>query len=290
MKNFNLLKGNQLEEAVFAIEKQILKEFGNTKDSELKIEQNKIIVKEGIRHEIDIYVTMNKGYGYKSIFLFECKNWASQKVGKNDISNFIDKIDLLDAQKGYFIGTEFTKDAIARGNLESRLEILKASPDEFAIFQNVEIEDPIKRKIELFKFYEPGEIVHLKPENDIKGDYDDVVIRLHDSIISKEVFLSRYLIKAINIELSKIEREKPGEYSYDFDRVFPFTDNSLKVNDIIMSHLRIKGNCTVLSCKPEIKFGFDIENRGKYMTIETDLPNDKKIKINLTALKKYIKK
>src|SRR5712691_2164301 len=67
-------KGNALENAVHAIEMVILRTNPATKDATITIEPKKIVVVDGVKHEIDIYITIDLGHGYKSVFIFECKN------------------------------------------------------------------------------------------------------------------------------------------------------------------------------------------------------------------------
>jgi len=76
-----LEKGNELETAVKAIEHAILQSAPGLEKDSFLIESKKIVVIEGVRHEIDVWVEIDHGKGYKSIFIFECKNWESS-VGR----------------------------------------------------------------------------------------------------------------------------------------------------------------------------------------------------------------
>ena len=77
-------KGAHLEDAVRLIEQTILNSKPGLKESPFSIEINKIFVADGVRHEIDVYVEIDLGHGYKSIFIFESKNWKDS-VGKNEL-------------------------------------------------------------------------------------------------------------------------------------------------------------------------------------------------------------
>src|SRR5260370_13292084 len=92
-------KGDALENAVAAIEEVILRSSVGRKPI---IEKKKIIIVNEVRHEIDVYVTADLAPGYKSIFIFECKNWK-EAVGKNEIIIFSEKIDLSRATYGGFV-------------------------------------------------------------------------------------------------------------------------------------------------------------------------------------------
>ena len=80
-----LEKGNALESAVAAIEKHILDTSPALREKTFFIEGKKIITVDGVHHEIDFYVTIDLGAGYRSVFIFECKNWQDP-VGKNESS------------------------------------------------------------------------------------------------------------------------------------------------------------------------------------------------------------
>lgn len=76
-----------------------------------------------MHHEIDIFVTIDLGQGYKSVFIFECKNWADA-VGENEIIVFQEKLDAGQAQHGFFVAKSFTADAKAQASKEPRLSLL----------------------------------------------------------------------------------------------------------------------------------------------------------------------
>lgn len=118
-------KGNVLEAAVRSIESAIIHSMPGYSDGIFKIEGKKIITVAGVRHEIDVYVTVTHGNGYDSLFIFECKNWTA-KVGKNEIIVFIEKIHDSNAHRGFFVARAFTKDAIAQAKRDSRVELLIA--------------------------------------------------------------------------------------------------------------------------------------------------------------------
>lgn len=103
-------KGNALEAAVAAIEGHILRTAPGLSEKTFLIESKKIINVAGVHHEIDIFVTIDLGNGYKSVFIFECKNWE-EPVGKNEVIVFSEKIAAAQAQRGYLVGKAFSKDA-----------------------------------------------------------------------------------------------------------------------------------------------------------------------------------
>src|SRR5437763_15769992 len=94
-------KGDQLERAVRAIEQAILAQSPGLKQNAFRIESKKLLVSDGVKHEIDLWVQVDIGPGYDSIFIFECKNWE-EKVSKNEIIIFSEKIKATNAQRGFF--------------------------------------------------------------------------------------------------------------------------------------------------------------------------------------------
>src|SRR6266702_2256214 len=141
------IKGDALEKAVQLLETYILGNNPATKDAIITIEPKKIITVNGVKHEIDIYITIDYGKGYKATFIFECKNWA-KKVDKNEIIVFSKKVEVVHSQTGYFIAKSFTRDAEAQAEQDGRLKLLIATEEletstrliiDFQIFVNTEL-------------------------------------------------------------------------------------------------------------------------------------------------------
>jgi hypothetical protein len=119
-------KGRELENAVHAIEAVILQSSPTLHDKAFAIEARKLITVGGVRHEIDIFVTVEVAKGYTSVFIFECKNWKAA-VGKNELIIFSKKIQATSAQSGFFVAKSFTKDAVAEAHQDPRITLLTAT-------------------------------------------------------------------------------------------------------------------------------------------------------------------
>lgn len=119
-------KGDTLENTVREIESAILHTAPGFSEGTFRIQSKRIVVSDGVRHEIDLYVTAALPTGYEAIFVFECKNWQD-KVGKNDIIVFSEKVKATNAQRGFFVAKSFTKDAVAQAEKDPRLELLTAA-------------------------------------------------------------------------------------------------------------------------------------------------------------------
>src|SRR5688572_22612809 len=116
------LDGKALERAIELIERQILDKIEKSNIGKVVVETRKIIIDEGVRHEIDIFVTVNLNIGTPLIYIFESKN-RKEKADKNDIIVFEAKIDAANAQKGYFVSREFTKDALNQAKKFPRISL-----------------------------------------------------------------------------------------------------------------------------------------------------------------------
>ncbi len=125
-------KGKALEKAVRAIEGAIVRSLPAYAEKTFVIESRKRLSVAGVTHEIDIMVTVQLGKGYDALFVFECKNWKD-KVGKNEIIVFSEKIRATGAQRGYFVAKSFTKPARSQAELSPRMTLTVVSevqPDE----------------------------------------------------------------------------------------------------------------------------------------------------------------
>lgn len=118
-------KGDSLENAVAAIEEFILQSSAGMGRKPI-VEKKKIITVNGVRHEIDIYVTADLAPGYKPIFIFECKNWK-EAVSKNDIIIFSAKIGASRANSGCFVAKSYTTDAVNQAKGDPRITLLLAA-------------------------------------------------------------------------------------------------------------------------------------------------------------------
>ena len=129
-------KGRLLEEGVRAIERHLLSTEAAIADGDLTIESRKIVIEAGVRNEIDLHITLRRPHGYDAVFIFECKNWKD-KVGKNELIVFSEKIKVSKAQRGFFMAPSFTDDARAQAALDQRVELVTATAKEIEDVQHV---------------------------------------------------------------------------------------------------------------------------------------------------------
>jgi hypothetical protein len=115
-------KGNALEYAVHCIEEAMHRNVPGLKGSNATIERNKIIVKNGVSHEIDLWVCVNPGTIYETTHILECKNWQ-RPVGTDEVFKLGGKMKALNAASGTIIAREFTSDAEALATTERCLAL-----------------------------------------------------------------------------------------------------------------------------------------------------------------------
>ncbi len=121
-------KGAALERATKAIEEMVIRSHPGLAQAPLSIRPNAIIVRNGVRHEIDPLVRINEGSPYETLQIFECKNWQ-EPVDKNAVTIFADKVEALNAARGTLIGRSFTRDAKAQAQSKSKLELVTFDED-----------------------------------------------------------------------------------------------------------------------------------------------------------------
>lgn len=119
------LKGTALEKAVEGIEGIILRAFPGYDEKTFRIARRKIVTVSGVKHEFDIWVEIDLGKGYRSLFVFECRNRV-EKVDKNDIIILSVKAQAVSAQSAFFVARGYTKDAEAQAATDPRMKLLLA--------------------------------------------------------------------------------------------------------------------------------------------------------------------
>lgn len=274
-------KGNALEEAVRMIETVILRANpATTQEATITIEPKKVMVIDGVKHEIDIFITIDHGRGYKAIFIFECKNWE-EAVGKNEIIVFSEKIKAVQAQQGYFIAKSFGEYAVAQAKQDKRIELLLASdalgllPPFVANFR-IAYCTVISRNISLGMIDDPQKIGMLTVPDDSKV-----------KVQNEELFLWAFNERIQKRVIDEVMSHEPTAtfkeglvYFYDKPRTFTFQPNELFVNGNELRELQAHIIWEVRIIRPRIVSKFDIKTRGRIITFESDLlPTGEIIKI-----------
>lgn len=263
-------KGDALEEAVRWLEQTILEQSPGTKDTAITIESKKIVIIDGVKHEIDLFITLNPGSSYKSVFIFECKNWE-EAVGKNEIIVFSEKIDAVQAQKGYFIATRFGEYAIAQAKKDRRIELREASTEVDTLpsfIANFHILHTTPLNINLhFKVIPAANknLVNLPITKAVKVRWKNEELPYDD--FARRIYT---IIKDETMNHEPTANFSEGSYSYERTQTFSFSPNELFMNELECREIDAHVIWEALIIRPLIVSKFDIKERGKVITLESD--------------------
>jgi len=259
-------KGNALEKAVRLIEGAIIHSFPGYSESTFRIEGKKIVVVDGVRHEVDVYVLASLGRGYESPFIFECKNWE-EKVGKNEIIILSEKVKVLGAQRGFFVAKSYTADAIAQAALDPRIELLTAAeldPATVAVPAGVHL-------------VQTGE-THGKAviRNKGSGKRETVPMDLEAAsfeLQGETTDLSKYVRSWIEKAREERCRSFPsltldGEHTLEFKETRTFQQGEAVVNGKPVAAIDLEGTVKVQVFRAVVVSAFEVTTRGRLISVE----------------------
>jgi hypothetical protein len=264
-----LEKGNALEEAVKAIEHTILQSTSGLEKDSFLIVSKKIVIVEDVRHEIDVWAEIDHGKGYKSIYIFECKNWKSS-VGKNEIIVFSEKIDAVQANKGFFVAKSLTKDAKAQAKKDKRITILDAT------------EHPVENIPMPFNFHfilregEHGDLTveERNPSNKPLGkkellDFSTVECKLNDKPLNLLEYAQQWIKDCADKRLNSFQSAHKEEGIYDLDasdeRVFGKGELLIDGKDVEKLKLVVTFKTKIV--RQEIISHYEVATRGRRLSL-----------------------
>ncbi len=260
-------KGEALHQAVLAIEQHILHTAPHLKDKNFTIQDKKIINSAGVHHEIDIFVSVESAPGYSAIYIFECKNWKDA-VGKTEIIDFIEKIQCANAAHGYFVAKSFTKDAYAQAEKSTRLTLLVATendPKGLPIPGEFHTVASVGRRVEL-NLFQRGR----KPDSELVDiDITTAKAELNGTLIN----LNEYLVPIANETISRdvlsfrSHAFPVGEYEREGVSTRVFQPGELIVNEMDIELMEVRASYTATIYRPAIIWSFDVEKRGRVLTL-----------------------
>jgi hypothetical protein len=278
-------KGNALEDAVHAIETLILRSNPATKDATITIEPKKTVIVDGVKHEIDIYITIDLGHGYKSVYIFECKNWQ-ETVGKNEIIVFSEKINAVQAQKGYFIAKKFGRYAQAQAKKDKRIELLTASDalaslppfvNDFHFVQNVVVRSDITFRLAPD---DPQKIGTLTVTNESFVKYKN-----------EDLLVGKFNERMQNLVVDGFMNRQPtalfgeGVYNFTATKTLVFQPDELFLEGIACIAVDAHVTWDTHVIRPTIVSAFDIQTRGRTITFESvKLPSGGDITTSFIAI------
>lgn len=269
-------KGNALEEAVFAIEEQILRTSPNVKEKTYLIESKKHINAGVVHHEIDIFVTFELGPGYRPVYIFECKNWA-EAVGKNEIIVFSEKIAAAGAQRGFFIAKSFTADAVAQAQKEPRMELLVVTEHDPAnsilpFGYHTTFTKPSHIKCTLRKW-------GATSKNATAFDISQAVATLDGKPLSLVDYFNGWGTEAMNESMRTFPSGTmpDGIYQRECAAERMFSEGCFIVNGMTIQTAKIEVQFDVYLTHPAVKSHFEVGGRGRVISFEAHSAGDLKV-------------
>lgn len=269
--NLNLEKGNKLERAIGVIESLVLESNPNLKNKPFIIEPKKIVIIDGVRHEIDLYIEIDLGSGYKSIYLFECKNW-DESINKNDIIVFSEKISVTQATKGYFVAKKFSRYAIAQAKKDSRIRLLKAN-EALSKLTSLNIKGFSVAHATLQKLS-----VSFDREERREKVSDVIFVELNGEKIEISNFTNSLGNRILNeaIDSLSVLDIFDNKHSREAERLFIFDSGSLLIDGKEVTEVLVKIEFEFLVKKLAIRANFDVETRGRIFEFDkVDLQSQK---------------
>jgi Restriction endonuclease len=260
-------KGTALEAAVSAIESLILESSPAAKGKTCFIETRKRVESDGVQHEIDLHVTTEIAVGYRAIFIFECKNWKD-KVDKNEIIVFSEKIRICSAQRGFFVAKSFTSDAIAQAQKDSRM-ILKTVTEHdpastilpFAFHYSFQIPTAVTAG---FRGRGGNHSIHHKLE------LSNSVATLDGTLVDLLQLINLWATEAINDSMRTFPSGTmpDGVYPHSCQSERHFDSGQLVVNGIDIERVTLEIAFHIHIKHPVVISHFEVEGRGRVITIE----------------------
>ncbi len=259
-------KGDTLETAIEILEAALLRESASYSDKIFRMEPKKIIVSDGVHHEIDLWVTVDIGNGYESTFIFESKNWK-KKIGKSHIIDFSEKIKVAPAQRGFFVARSFTRDARAQAKKDPRIRLIRVEESTFcdvpsfirAQLDSIHILNLAKVKV----LYLP----HLKGAHDPANDkINPPSFSIDGETLSLEDYLDTWLGQVIGAAVGDFRSDTApeGTYYLPFEDTRKFDSRTCVLNNEAVAKVVISGLIEVgVTRASVVESRFDFEKRGR---------------------------
>lgn len=279
MPNKNKKKGDALERAVRLIRKTILQSDPKFSGVKFSIEMNQICTVNGVRHEVDVLVKTCPGSEIEALWIYECKNWK-KPIGKNAIIVLSEKIDALNANRGFLVARQFSKDAMAQAKTDKRIQLIPCSED----FVN-----PMDIGL-LYNVIEPSSIVisikewNTPPSPRPKPVDLFSVVCIHNR--KKRDFYS-FITEFVDGIVEEIKKEpkfyNEGEFCEPKGVSVDFPQGELVINDMDVERLVIFSHFWISTQRKKIISKFELKDQGRVYSLEPieDIERGEKIQIDI---------
>lgn len=264
-------KGNALELAVRAIEIAILCASPSYNEKTFRIDSKRKILVDGVHHEIDIWVSVDLGDGYTAIFIFECKNWQ-EKVGKNEIIIFTEKIRSAQAQKGFFVARSFTSDAEAQAEKEPRIQLVHVSD-----LQIKDVPVPLGFHGITTEILNARVAMRVENTNEIATsssvDLTAASFTIDEQPLDLNSYINDWIKEESNARTNRFRSEivSEGFHSLSFEATRKFSDKRAIVNGKRMLQMDLDGEVRAQVTSATVVSHFDVETRGRVVHVMLDM-------------------
>jgi len=248
-------KGDDLEAAAAAIERAILAAW-NYGPHQTRVETKKTFVANGVKHEIDVFVTV---FGSdQHAYIFECKNW-SDSVGKNEVIIFAEKIRVSGARAGFMIAPSFGKYAEAQAALYDDLHLLTSTSDFDSIGRFPEYYF-VERLIDT-----PRCKVEFICPTLLSLNVGVARVKHRGRPISMEKLTEKLLGPVVEERFLAIPAHdlSSGERSYVGEKLVLFPRGELYFNGHAVESARVNAHFTVRVERPIVQWKYEVAPRGR---------------------------
>ena len=262
------LKGTSLEKAVEAIERVIVEAVPGYNKKNFRIERRKVVTVGGVKHEFDIWVEVDLGNGYRSVFIFECRN-RSEKADKNDIIILSGKAAAVCAQSAFFVARAYTRDARSQAATDPRITLLLARDlptkdlDDWLTTYNLEFE-AINRKSVSITMVVASTAKREKSSISLQG----VVATLGGNPLDLAAYNAAWLDAVCDGHTQKLGPDLPdGCYPAVLEDVRIYKPGEFVIDNECILKAKIRVELDVYRSSPHILSAFEVAGRGRALLL-----------------------
>ena len=189
-----------------------------------------------------------------------------KKVGKDEIIVFSQKIEVVHAQKGYFIAKSFTRDAEAQAAQNGRIELLTATEEldasaplitEFQISCNTNVDSHTNFTLRPGEIFKPGTLTH---ESAVRYRNEDLLLRTFNVWMRQSI---------IDETMNIVPLYGEGVGSYKRDKTLLFLPDELLIEGQECYRVDMTVTWETKIVRPKIISQFDIKTRGRVITYDS---------------------
>jgi hypothetical protein len=263
-------KGDSLEDAVRAIEETILQTAPGFAEGIFRIYNKRVVVTEGVRHEIDIFVAASLPNGYEATFIFECKNWKAV-TGKNEVIIFSEKVAATGAMRGFLVAMSFSKDARAQARKDSRISLLLASHNQPV----VHVQFPQFVHVHIGKTDAHVQVGFESRDGAITAEQLVVagkVFRHGDEARLIEEYMNQWVdqVRHEQVNSQRVGERADGPYAIDLTATRTFNSGEASLDNEPVRRLTLAGRAEVTVIRATVLSIYDVSSRGRLLKIGID--------------------